>query len=1308
MKNFQVRLQRIILLFILLSYIPSVFSSNFFHRITEDDGLSSRTCFSVQQDKHGFMWISTKSGVDRFDGKKFRHYPLYPLPDGGYDRIGVNYLRYSPDSTLWAFNEAGLVFRYDERRDDFELIYAVRDFFNNYSIILNDLMFDSPPNAQSDSPPGALLSTSKGVLRLDIADKTAVLMAGTEQLSVNQIKKDRKQYYFSTNNGLYIATCSEKGAMEVLYHCLGGRNVLTTYIDMENGRVLIGTLDGGMYSRPIRGTGDLQKVDLPITKPIRSIVSYTPDKIAVGVDLEGAFIVDKTKLTVDKQYVYNETLSTSLSSNNVRGLFVDNQYNLWVATYYGGVSYQDAFKLKFNYFLHRAGDSQSICNDMVKAVLEDSSGNFWFGTNNGVSMYSVKTSTWTHYFNKNITGGKGDVVLTIAEDSQGNIWVGGYAFGVACIDRKGGGVKRYLVEDQNPIISTNYIYSIYADGDLLWFGGIMGNMTSLNVKTGHVNKYNVSNVTHFAGLDERSIVVGLYNGLFVLNKETGEVKSTAIAKGVTTIRRVNDGAYWVGTRNYGLYYYDMHNDSVKRYTTENHLSSDYIYGIAPDAEDNLWIITENGLNKLSPATGAVEVFDKQDGLPSNQFNNSSCYVCRNGDILLGSTDGAILFNPREIKKVEIPLSYETIIYQFDVFNEPVYSTDEQGVLTEPIYQAKHIHLPYNRNFFSFHFVTPNFQTQQNMLYSYYLEGHDLSWSAPAPMDMVTYSKVAPGSYMFHVKSLIDGVAQQERRIEVLVAEPWWNTAWAWVVYFLLFALLLVYIYRMVKQRQEKKNTETKIDFFVTTAHDLLTPLNLIQAPLKDLENEIPPSGEGSQLLQMALNNSAKLAHYVEKLLDFQRVSLDASRLVVSWHLLETFLRHRLDSFTLVAGNKYIHIENKLEDSIRQEIWFGKEKITRILDNLLSNAIKYTPYGGKITIEASADENRWYLRIKDTGIGISAREQRHIFKHVFRADNAINSGEIGSGIGLKLVGALVKLHQGKISFRSKVGEGTEFFLSFPLVYENAVDHSEVGESMLPDRESAVSNPQVNRVMVVEDDPEMSRYIEMSLRDVYHVRTFGNPVEALESIESFSPQLIVSDVLMPGMTGFEFCQKVKSNVKTSHIPFLLLTGVTDKKSILEGMRLGAIDYIAKPFDKEVLRSKIANIFALQQAAQRQCLEELKNNNAVELSNKADNEFMEKLLKLIEGNMDNPELNISMMCSEMAMSRTLLYNKITQLTGKSPTEFIRIFRLKHAATLLLSGEHSVTDVAFKVGIDNPKYFSRIFKEFYGVSPKEYLAKR
>jgi len=677
-------------------------------------------------------------------------------------------------------------------------------------------------------------------------------------------------------------------------------------------------------------------------------------------------------------------------------------------------------------------------------------------------------------------------------------------------------------------------------------------------------------------------------------------------------------------------------------------------------------------------------------------------------MLLGTPDGAILFHPEEIRKAETAHRYETWIHRFDLFNEPVYAGEPGSVLTEPVWRSESIRLAHNRNFFAFHFTTPNFQTPRKTLYSYYLEGHDLEWSPPSPIDRVSYSRVPPGHYTFRVCSIIDGIRQPEKTLRVQIDKPWWVSAPAITGYVLILLLFLTYLYRLMQKRQEKRATESKIDFFVTTAHDLLTPLNLIQAPLKDLQQELPAEGRPGQLLEMALSNSSKLTHYVEKLLDFQRISLHASRLVVSRQSLESFLRHRTDSFRLVAGNKFIAVECVCEESAREEIWFDKEKVSRILDNLLSNAVKYTPYGGKIRIEASADAHRWYLRVRDTGIGISARDQRMIFRHVFRAANAINSEEIGSGIGLKLVGSLVALHRGKISLRSKLGEGTEFFLSFPREYEEEVRHTPTERTAIRvvDHEEEINTPGT-RILIVEDDPQMSHYLKMSLCEEYQVQVCAGGREALEEADRFCPHLILSDLLMPGMTGIELCRRLKENVKTSHIPVVLLTGVTETESMREGMRAGAIDYIRKPFDKEVLKSKLENLFELQRTAQRQCLEKLKSDNALELSNKTDSEFMEKLLAFIEKHIDNPELNISMLCSELALSRTLLYNKITQLTGNAPTEFIRMIRLKRAANLLLSGEHSVTEVAFQVGIDNPKYFSRVFKEFYGVSPREYLAK-
>ncbi|MCD8166185.1 MAG: ATP-binding protein [Bacteroides sp.] len=459
---------------------------------------------------------------------------------------------------------------------------------------------------------------------------------------------------------------------------------------------------------------------------------------------------------------------------------------------------------------------------------------------------------------------------------------------------------------------------------------------------------------------------------------------------------------------------------------------------------------------------------------------------------------------------------------------------------------------------------------------------------------------------------------------------------------------------------------------------------------------------------MALSNSAKLGHFVEKLLDFQRVSLNAARLVLTYQELGTFLNHRVDSFKLIAGHKSIEIESDIKFPAGELIRVDKEKITRIMDNLLSNAIKYTPYGGTIRVEASADRNKWYLKVRDTGIGISLRDQRMIFKNVFRADNAVNSEEIGSGIGLKLVSLLVKLHQGKISFRSKLNEGTEFFLSFPLKYPGYEDQQPeeeaAGKEVPPEHSSGPDKP---CIVVAEDNAEMIEYMRISLSEHYHIICCSNGKEALEAVTTYTPRLVISDVVMPEMTGFELCRQLKSDVRTSHIPVLLLTGLAGNENMLEGMRLGAIDYIRKPFDQEILRSKISNIFSLQKSSQKQWLEELKNENAVELSNEVDNEFMGRLQELVEKNMDNPELSIPFLCREMGISKTLLYNKVTQLTGNAPMEFIRIIRLKRAANLLLSGRFSVTDVAFQVGIDNPKYFSRVFKEFYGVSPKEYLAK-
>ncbi|MCD8193144.1 MAG: ATP-binding protein [Tannerellaceae bacterium] len=1269
-----------------------------FHHLTEEDGLSSRRCFSVQQDKFGYMWISTKLGVDRFDGKNIRQYTLPEEYQRDYGQLGVNYLRYSPDSTLWVFTETGLLLRYSKAADRFEVVYSVRDFLHTYSLQLSDICFAGDNRL--------LLSTSKGVVELNTATFEARHWQGTEEIRIYQVTTDGTNYYLATWQGLWVVQV-ENYSIQLTSRLFPGKIIPTLFLDPVAGHLFVGTLDEGVYLYTLDGSNTLAKLPVDTDRPVRAIIDYTHGRVAVGVDQAGVFILDKTTGGLLAHHYANENDPSPICSNNVRGLGLDKAGNLWVATYHEGVSYQRPSRDDFSWFVHQPGNSQSITDNMVNAVLEDSGGDFWFGTSNGISHYNRQTGHWKSYFSSDRVGEKGFDILTLCEDNEGTIWAGGYAFGVARIHKQSGKAERFTAGSPGSVIASNYIYSIFADGSKLWFGGHMGDANYHDLATGRTQQIDLGRISCFDIYEKDILLLGLLNGLFLFNKETRVITPTPITKTVHTIARAGEGKYWIGTQNWGVYYYDIKGDSICQYTRADGLSSDYVYGIVPDGQQ-VWITTERGLNRLIPATGQIEVFDKQDGLVSDQFNANAVFRCRDGQVLLGTSDGAILFNPATLEKTAVKDPYPTLIHQFDLYNTPIHAGEPGAPLLQPIFYAEKIRLAYNQNFFSFHFTTPNFEFPGRILYSYYLEGHDRDWSVPSAVDIASYSRVPPGNYTFYVRSVMNGVGQPARSVVLLIAQPWWLTVWAKLCYLLALLFIAYYVYKAIKARERERQTEEKVDFFITTAHDLLTPLNLIQAPLKDLKKEAEVSGRSAYLLQMALNNSTKLAHYVEKLLDFQRISLNATRLVLSRQEPDAFLRYRLDSFRLVAANKMIAIEYVADESVRQPAWFDKEKLSRIFDNLLSNAIKYTPYGGCITVTARMDGANWYLQVRDTGIGISVRDQRMVFKHIFRAENAINSEEIGSGIGLKLVGSLVKLHKGKIAFRSKPGEGTEFNLTFPLHYEE-VD-GEVIVSRVEATEPVASLTEIvekPRILVVEDDPEMARYLELSLQPLYQVYLAGNGVEALRCCEEFQPQLLISDVMMPAMNGFELCRQVKENVKTSHIPFLLVTGLTDPQNVLEGIRLGAIDYIAKPFDQEVLKAKIHTIFNQQHTLQRRWLEELKSENAAELNNKVDQEFMEKLMSFIEANMDNPDLNIHLLCREMAMSRTLLYNKITSLTGQPPTEFIRTIRLRRAAALLVAGGISITEVAEQVGISNPKYFSRVFKEFYGVSPRDYLAK-
>jgi signal transduction histidine kinase/ligand-binding sensor domain-containing protein/DNA-binding response OmpR family regulator len=1267
-----------------------VFSNEQFFYLSEDLGLSSRRCFSIKQDKNGFIWIATKFSIDRYDGHHVVHYQLNSPSGEPLQNIDTNLLCLAPDSTLWAFNHSGYIYKYNEETDVFEFIYATASFYH-INTVVNYLFFNDDNSVY--------IATIRGILCLDLVTRT-IKYSFLDNENVNHIVKETDFLYVSSMYGLYIVRVYDKKVIKLL---LRDTFVNTVYYDAKFRQFWIGTFSGGMYILPQNAGLSTKRVNMNIFKPIRSIILYNETQIAAGIDGEGVLLINRKTMDIEAKMVYEENNQHSFQGASVNDLMLDKQNNLWVATYHTGVIYTNKPSSEFQNFTHIKDDKNSVMNNYINVVYEDTEGDIWFGTNNGISIFYRKTGKWKHCLTESKSINK-NVILTLCEIADGKMWAGGYAFGIAEIDKKTGQIKRYKYSSDS-FFGTENIYSIYENkftGDI-WTGGIYGKISCFNPKTQKRHFYNAYAIRCFNSFSDSIVVLGTNDGFILLNQYTGAVQRTRIDKiSINSILKDGDKTYWIASMSNGLFYYDLKNDSLRNYNFSDGLSSNHTYSIEKDEKGDLWIGSENGLNKMTPATGKIVYFTKSDGLASDKFLPNSSFRCSNGEFLFGGMDGAVLFNPSQTEKNTINSCYPLIILDFSIFDIPVTSGAKNSPLTHPINNTKEIKLAYNQNYFSFTFTLPHYQVSHKTEYSCFLEGYDLDWSNLTPYNRVSYSKLSPGKYKLTVKAYIEKQLQEERTITIIINQPWWNTIWAWILYAL---IVITGVYRSVKyyaEYQKKKQTEEKIDFFINTAHDILTPLNLIEAPLKDISMMESFNAEVHYLLSLVASNCQKLNHFIHQLIDFQKIMLNAEQLVVRKNNLHHFFIYKKQTYQTVASQKFISLNFHIPDG-EQEIYFDKEKLNKIIDNLLSNAIKYTPFGGSIDVSVNVSDESWNFSVRDTGLGISKRNQRMIFKHIFREDNEVNALNVGSGIGLKMVNTLVKIHQGKISFSTKQGFGSEFVITFPMQYKDEFidfqpDRTFINKSF--DLEQKIKN----NMLIVDPNEDMNDYLNNAFESKYNVIIYHNGSEALSQLVRINPQFIIVNAILSDMDGLLFCEKIINNKNTRHIPLIMITETTDNTIEKKILSSGVTDYIHKPFDLEVLNLKISNILSLQKTSQNKILADMRKNNLTLINNNKDQEFMDNLILFIEKNLDNPELNIAMLCNEFALSRTLLYNRITKLTNSSPNEFIRIVRLKHAANLLLSGKYNVTEISYMIGIDNPKYFSRIFKEYYNISPKDY----
>ena len=1129
-----------------------------------------------------------------------------------------------------------------------------------------------------------------------VVDKSNRLWIAGNGLLLNYNLNLEKVTYFNKNNQLKNLINSQQ-AQEIL---------------IDNTNILwLGTLNNGLYKIDLESHTFFNSTEFlqPENKanfhsfPILSMCEDTKGNIWLGSQGKGGIAIIKNKEI--KQSISN-------ASNNP-----------WSYTY-----------------LNEKNEKFNIPELFeVKRLMNDSNGNIWVGAKEGLSRirYSEKTNnydikTFNDFIDK---AGKPikNPVFGLEEDKHGNIWAGYWNNGLLkiSIDEKD---KTYKTINYNPItndtnsLSNNYVRDILEDSKgNIWVGTIAG-LNKLELPQQGNDKF-----------------------IRYLNKSTN--KNSLSNNYVLDIFEARDGKLYIGTFGGGLNQIEiLKNNELNftHYSTENGLPSDVVYQIKEDFEGNIWMIHVREISKLNPITGEITHFEKQDGLNVNEFKDNAMLFTSSGIMLCGGINGFTFFQPNNLSANNF--KPQLTITDFKLFDEsikPFQKVKNNIILTKSIDKTEEIVLPHFLNSLEFVFSSMHFSNPKKNKYKYILEGFNDKWQFAIGNNrrFASYTNVPPGKYTFKVYgSNSAGVwTDVPKQISIIIKNPWYLTTLGHSLFSLLFLGIAFIVIRFRINQIKLKNelalesalhekseeiNKMKLQFFTNISHELRTPLTLIIGPLQQIMKGNTDKKYVEKLNSIMYKNSVRLLKLINQLLDFRKAESGSVNLIVTNGNLVSFVGEIFNAFEEISKEKKIKFNYKPQEKVIDS-WFDNDKIEKILYNLLSNAFKFTPNGKNINlvIEKTKINNKESVIIKviDEGSGIPNEELQSIFERFYQAKKENNSIHIGSGLGLAYTKHLVEIHKGSIDIESEVNQGTICTIILPIskssYSEDAIiellpnqynfsftkkEIKDIKESILTlqDNGNKIKHPDnTPTILIVEDNKDLQEYLSNYFSNYYNVLSAINGEEGLKLALERLPDIIISDLMMPKMNGIEMCKKIKTDLSTSHIPVIILTAKAGIENEKEGLETGADEFVLKPFNVEVLKLRVENILKTKQLWIEKFKTKPTSASWKELSSKLDQDFLEKSLKIIKKNLDNPDFSVEKFSLDIGMSRSALFNKIKSITGQSTSEFIRTIRLKKAANLIKSGKYSITEVIFMVGFSDPKYFRTCFKKQFNQTPSEYL---
>lgn len=1342
-------MRKIFVLWLLLLPVVSLAQPYTVKQLGIEKGLSNNYVVSIAQDKQGFLWFATEEGLNKFDGTRFITY----LKNEDLTRQGItgnelNCLLDDPqDSILWIGTQRAGLNAYDYVNNTF-LCYR-HDDENPESLITDDV---TKIVAATD---GNLWITTywRGV---DYFDKKAGKFIHYNTQTVPGLASDNiwsvvdggdgKLYMGHVHHGFSVLSLKDKKVKNFMYDpedpvSLPGNGVTCIYKDLS-GNIWLGTDRGlALFNPEAENFIHFHHSEDGVPHTVFDIRQFDGNKLWIAMEFGGIAILDLTQrmfLSPDQvrfQYIKEGDDEYSLSNSTVRCLFQDSFKNVWAGMWGGGINFLSHESSYFNVYSYSPiqHSGSSLNNKTASSVCVARDGKLWIGTDGGGINVFDKGKRVAVY--KEETGDLTDNSIQAALcDSEGNLWFGSFMGGVDFYDVKKKSFHQIFPKDK----TGEDVRALYEDAEYVWIGtsngiykvrlhdkGIADHYTVENNLVRCISKDNLNRLwigTFGGGLgvfDEHFQCVKLFN-----------VTSLFPSNTINTVYMDSQNRMWIGTGEGLVCFPSSQSWDYKVYRSEEGLSNVHIRAITEDNHGNIWVSTNKGISCYIAVKNSFYNYGRWDGVPIVGFMSGSVTHDYDGNIYFGSLNGLCRFNPEMVlAKREAPSAIMTGLRIF----VPISERKSEEKMIE-LHGCPAVRLSYMQNNFSVTFNIQNYALADQVEYAYMLKGLENSWYTVTDPNNVTFRNIPPGNYCFQVKTRIRNQewADEIASLDIRIDPPVWLTWWAKLFYILSGVSVLYFILHAYKKKLdmeslyelEKKNHEQeqelnneRLRFYTNITHELRTPLTLILGPLEDMQKSNSLSGKDSQKISVIHQSAIRLLNLINQILEFRKTETQNKKLCVS--------RDNLAALVHEIGLKYKELNRKPEIDfcleIEQEdmsLFFDKEVITIILDNLISNAIKYTEKG---TITLGLHQvvrnniHHTEISVSDTGFGIAPDALPHIFDRYYQEGSEHQAS--GTGIGLALVKNLVVLHEGEIRVESSLNVGSTFYVS--LLTDNTyphVLHADSTEKTSDEKDEKEENIEPVHsgkriLLIVEDNRDICDYIVESFSDDFEVRTAANGEQGLEQALGCIPDIIVSDIMMPVMNGIVMCRKLKEDLRTSHIPIILLTAKDSLQDKEEGYQVGADSYLTKPFSATLLHSRIHNLLE-----SRKLLAERFNTNSIlidkraavtESMNKLDNEFLEKINKLIEDRLSSEKIDIGYLSDAMCMSNSTLYRKMKALTGLSTNEYIRKIKMQYAERLLLEGKYNISEVAFKVGINSTVYFRQCFKDEFGMAPSDYLKK-